>query len=130
MLHRWLYQASAGRIGGRLAGWPVLLLTTTGRRSGRRTTIALNYLQDGDRLVVTASNAGEPAHPSWYLNLRAHPRASVQVGGIQRTVVAADASPEERESLWRAIVAFDRSYAEYQARTSRLIPVVLLRPQA
>ena len=128
-LHRWLYLATGGRIGSRLGGWPVLLLTTQGRRSGRPITIAISYLADGARFVVAASNAGEDTYPAWYLNLKAHPQAEVQVGSMRRRVVASDASGEERSDLWRRIAGFDPAYAEYQRRTYRQIPVVLLTPQ-
>ena len=129
-LHRWLYRATKGRIGGHLGGWPVLLLTTTGRRSGRPITTALSYLRRGDKFIVAASNAGEPAQPSWYLNLKAQPLAQIQVGAAAYGVVANDAGPTERDALWQEIVVFDPSYAEYQARTTRRIPVVFLSPRA
>jgi hypothetical protein len=109
-LHRWLYRLSAGRLGALLLGWPVILLTTTGRKSGRPRTVALHALLDGDRYIVAASNAGEPRHPEWYLNLRADRLATVQHG------------------LWTQITSRDRSYAEYQSRTDREIPVVILEP--
>jgi deazaflavin-dependent oxidoreductase (nitroreductase family) len=125
-LHRWLYRLTGGRIGGRLGAWPILLLTTTGRRSGRPVTIAISYLDNGGRWVLAASNAGEPTHPSWYLNLRARPEAWIQVGAVRHEVVAGDAASPERETLWERIVSRDAAYAEYQERTSRQIPVVLL----
>ncbi len=103
-IHRPLYRASAGRIGGRLAGWPVLLLTTAGRVSGRPITIVLNYLSDGDRIVVAASNAGQPRHPAWDLNPKADPPVLIQIGAKKRGQVAREASPEERDALWRRIV--------------------------
>src|SRR5262245_52150920 len=85
-LHRALYRWSGGRIGGRIGKLPVLLLTTTGRRSGAPRTVALAYLADGGRFVVIGSNAGEDRDPSWWVNLRANPRATVQVRATTQSI--------------------------------------------
>src|SRR5262245_36143213 len=98
-LHRRVYQATGGRLGGRMMGMPVLLLTTTGRRSGERRTNALMYLPEGETCVVIGSNAGEPQHPAWWLNLQADPRATVQRGRQEIAVVAREARGEERARL-------------------------------
>ncbi|RMD85186.1 MAG: nitroreductase family deazaflavin-dependent oxidoreductase [Candidatus Dadabacteria bacterium] len=127
-LHRWVYRATRGKVGGRLIGLPVLLLTTKGRKSGQPRTVALTYLEDAGRYVVIASYLGEPRHPSWYLNLRANPEATVQVGSHTVRVRARDAEGEERERLWRRAVEAMPDYQTYQQRTSRRIPVVLLEP--
>jgi deazaflavin-dependent oxidoreductase (nitroreductase family) len=108
----------------------VILLTTTGRKSQRPRTVALHALVHGDHYVVAASNAGEPRHPEWYLNLRADRLATVQHGPVRIPVRARTAEGEERSLLWNQITARDRSYAEYQARTDREIPVVVLEPSA
>jgi deazaflavin-dependent oxidoreductase (nitroreductase family) len=125
-VHPRLYRWSGGRIGGAIGGMPVLLLTTTGRKSGEPRTTALTYLPRGDDFVVIASVLGEPRHPAWWLNLAAKPDASVQVGGARHPVRAREAEGEEREALWRAVVAKMPDYDEYKARTSRRIPVVVL----
>lgn len=125
-VHPMLYRWSGGRLGGALQGMPVLLLTTSGRKSGQPRTTALTYLPRGDDFVVIASVLGEPRHPAWWLNLVANPDASVQVGGARHAVRARAAEAEERDALWRAVVAKNPDYDEYRARTSRRIPVVVL----
>jgi deazaflavin-dependent oxidoreductase (nitroreductase family) len=127
-IHRWLYRLSGGRLGGRIINLPVLLLTTTGRRSGRARTRALTYVPQGDSAVVIASFLGEPRHPDWWLNLRADPRATIQRGGTVTPVRAREAEGDERERLWREVVARAPDYGEYQRRTTRRIPVVVLEP--
>jgi deazaflavin-dependent oxidoreductase (nitroreductase family) len=128
-IHAAVYRASRGRLLGSIGkGMPVLLLTTTGRKSGRRRTTPLLYLEDGGRYAVVASVGGAPQHPAWYLNLRADPRATVEIGGRTRAVRAETAGPEERARLWRAATAMYPGYDTYQARTSREIPIVTLTP--
>jgi deazaflavin-dependent oxidoreductase (nitroreductase family) len=128
-IHPALYRWTGGRIGGSMMNLPVLLLTTKGRRSGEPRTRALMYLPKGDGFVVIASYLGEPRHPDWWLNLRADPRASIQVGGQRLDVAAREADGEERTRLWQEIVARQADYAEYQRRTDRRIPVVVLAPR-
>lgn len=127
-LHRWLYWVSGGRIGGTMMGMPVLLLTTTGRRSAAPRTSPLMYFPEGDACVVIASNAGEPKHPAWWLNLRQSPRATVQRGGEITPVVAREAQGDERARLWARLVGMEPSYETYRQRTTRQIPVVVLEP--
>jgi len=127
-MHRWTYRASGGRLGGRLLGMPVLLLTTKGRRTGRPHTTALLYFPEGRNVVVIASSGGSAAHPAWWWNLRAHPEARIQIGRGVRRVRAREAEGPERERLWARVVRAYRGYAAYQARTSRRIPVVVLEP--
>ena len=127
-LHRWLYRASGGRIGGRMMGMPVLLLTTTGRRSGGARTSPLMYFPESDACVVIASNAGEPRHPAWWLNLRENPRATVQCGAEIIPVVAREAQDDERARLWAKLIAMEPNYETYRQRTTRQIPVVVLEP--
>ena len=127
-LHRLLYRVSGGRIGGRMMGMPVLLLTTTGRRSGAPRTSPLMYLQEGTASVVIASNAGEPRHPAWWLNLRENPRATVQRGAGITPVVAREVQGDERARLWAKLIAMEPSYETYRQRTTRQIPVVVLEP--
>jgi deazaflavin-dependent oxidoreductase (nitroreductase family) len=124
-----LYRASGGRLGGRIrSGAPVLLLTTTGRKSGKRRTTPLLYLEDAGNYVVIASVGGAPRHPAWYLNLLANPMATIEVGRRKLAVTARTATPEERARLWRLAVQMYPGYDDYQARTSREIPVVILAP--
>lgn len=126
--HVLLYRASRGRVLGRLAGMPVVLLTTTGRRSGRPRTVALTTVPHGDALLLVGSFGGSDEAPAWLLNLRAHPRATVRRGGARWEATARVASAEERERLWPVVVATHDGYARYQARTARRIPVVRLTP--
>lgn len=119
---------TGGLIGRRLVDNDMLLLTTTGRRSGEPHTVPLLYLRDGERLVVIASYGGRPRHPTWYQNLVAHPEVEVQVGSARRPVRARIASDEEREIWWPRVVAAYSDYAVYQSRTDRVIPLVFLEP--
>ena len=109
---------------------PVLLLTTTGRKSGKQRTLPLLYLEDGGRYVVIASVGGAPKHPAWYLNLLANPTATIEVGRRKLAVSATTASAEERARLWPLAVQMYSGYDDYQAKTSREIPVVILAPAA
>lgn len=103
-----------------------LLLTTTGRKSGEKRRTALIYQPDGDAYVVVASNGGSPGHPSWYLNLQADPTAEVRVGSDVFTARARTAGPDERDRLWKLMNEVWPDYAEYQTKTGREIPVVIL----
>jgi F420H(2)-dependent quinone reductase len=125
--HRWLYRATGGKIGRSVSGLPVLLLTTTGRRTGRPRTWPLGYLEDGDDLVIIASAGGVSAHPAWYLNLRDHPEVTVRIGDQVRQMRAETAQGEERARLWAKAVARYAGFAQYQKTTRREIPVVVLR---
>ena len=122
----WLYRRSGGRIGGRMAGSPVLLLTTTGRRSGRSWTVPLLYQTDGDGWVIIASNGGSARHPTWWLNLRARPDARVQMGRETFPVTAVEVAGDDREVLWRRMADMYRGYDRYAQKTTREIPVVAL----
>lgn len=124
--HLALYRATGGRIGGTLGSLRVLLLTTTGRRSGQPRTVPLVYFEDGDRLVVIGSKGGDPRDPLWWENLKATPLAQVQIGSELRTVRARLASGDERARLWPRIKQENAFYAGYERKTSREIPVVLL----
>jgi deazaflavin-dependent oxidoreductase (nitroreductase family) len=123
----WVYRRSGGRIGGRMFGAPLLLLTTTGRKSGRAWTVPLMYQIDGDRWVIIASNGGSPRHPSWWLNLRSRPDASVQIGRETYLVTAAETTGEERERLWRRMADMYKGYDGYAKKTTREIPVIVLQ---
>lgn len=125
-LHRRLYRASGGKLGKTFFGSPILLLTTTGRRTGRTRTWPLTYLTEGDRLIVIASNGGQPNHPAWYLNLRENPQVSVQLGDLTHAMTAQTTQGDERARLWSRVVEEYPAYAEYQRKTDRQIPVVVL----
>ena len=125
-IHRGLYRLSGGRIGRRINGFEVLLLTTTGRKTGERRRVALQSLEHGDGWAVIGSYAGEDRHPAWWLNLTAEPMADVQIGQLHARVRAREADGDEREALWRQFVEVDDSYAEYEQRTTRRLPVVVL----
>jgi deazaflavin-dependent oxidoreductase (nitroreductase family) len=126
-LHRLLYRLSGGRVGGRLWNLPVVLLTTTGRKTGKPRTVPLCSLRDGDDVVVIASYGGLDQPPAWWLNLEANPQAEVQDGRTLRRVVARTASPDERARLWAEVTARAPGYLEYERRTTREIPVVILQ---
>ncbi len=127
--HAFWYTVTGGIVGARVSGAPVLLLTTTGRKSGRSRTTPLNFLQDGDNKVIAASNGGHPQHPGWYFNLRANPDVEVQIGRERKRVRAEVADDAERARLWPLVVQMYQGYDEYQKETSRKIPVVILKPQ-
>ena len=126
--HLAVYRLSRGRFLSRVVGMPVLLLTTTGRRSGKARTTPLTFFRDGTNLVVIASNGGADRPPDWALNLEQNPRALVEIGTDELTVQARTASAEERERLWVGITATYSGYARYQQKTARQIPVLILMP--
>lgn len=126
--HAMAYRASGGRIGPRLAGIDVLLLTTTGNRTGKPRTVPLLHLRDGTDHIVVASYGGRPHHPDWYTNLTANPSAELQVEGNRFAVTASTLPPRERYVWWRRAVAEWPDFAAYQRRTARQIPLVRLSP--
>jgi len=129
IINRFLFQISNGRIGGRFGKVDILLLTTKGRKSGEDRTVPLQYFRAGDDLVLVPSNAGDDRDPAWWLNLRADPNGTVQIGGQKTKVEARKATPEEKTRIWPDVTAIYPGYDEYQTRTTREIPLVLLRPQ-
>ena len=129
-LNTWAYRATGGRVGGKFrSGAPVMLLTTIGRKSGRRLTIPLLYLRDEGRIVTVASKGGMDHHPLWYRNLVANPAVDVQIGTETSAMQAHTASDAEKSALWPKLVAMYPDYATYQTRTARNIPVVVLTPR-
>jgi deazaflavin-dependent oxidoreductase (nitroreductase family) len=127
--HQAVFQVSKGRLANRGYGMPVLQLTTTGRKSGKpRTTMLTSPVQDGDRVVIVASYGGDDRHPTWFLNLRDDPKVEVTMDGKTRSLRARVASPEEKAALWPRVVAAHRGYEQYQKRTDRDIPLVILEP--
>src|SRR5262245_54689821 len=129
-IHRMLLRVSGGRIGWEVADMPVLELITTGRRTGApRTVMLTSPLQEGDAYVVVASRGGDDHHPAWFLNLRDDPQVTVTVqGGPRTSMLARVATPDERTRMWPQIIARYGNYANYQKRTQREIPLVLLTP--
>ena len=129
-VHQWLYEQTDGRVGASIGGRPMLLLRTVGRRTGKPRTSALLYVPDGDRYAVIASKGGDPKHPGWFHNLMAAPDVEIQVGRKRIPVHARVAEGEERSRLWaRADEINQGGYSQYQSRTSREIPVVVLEPR-
>jgi len=126
-VHRAIYVVSRGHLaGGTMVGLQIVMLTTTGRKSGRRRTIPLNALADGDRWVIVASNGGQPTHPQWYLNLLANPAVGLEVRRQKFTAAARKATPAEKATLWPRIIARVKNYEGYQSKTVRDIPLVVL----
>ena len=121
------YRANGGTVTGPFAGRPLLLLTTTGARSGEQRTTPLVYTTDGERLVIIASKGGAPNNPAWYHNLTANPEATVELGTERFQVRAEVAQGDERDRLFEAQAAQMPNFAEYQRKTSRRIPVVTLQ---
>ena len=127
--HSSIYRATGGRVGGRMLGSPVLLLVTRGRKTGRSRTTPLLYLEDGGRYAIVASNGGAGKTPLWWLNLRANPHATAEIGARKVRVRASEVEGEEKRRLWRGLVAMYPSYEDYRRRTDREIPVILLEPE-
>jgi deazaflavin-dependent oxidoreductase (nitroreductase family) len=121
-----MYRTTGGKLGGSMQGAPLLLLTTRGRKTGKKRVTPLIYLEDGPRLAVVASKGGWPSDPLWYRNLQAEPAVDVQVGRDVKSMTARTASTEEREKLWPRLVAIYKAYDAYQSWSDRLIPVVIL----
>jgi len=122
------YVESDGRKGHRWHGVDTLLLTTTGRKTGRLRRTALIYGRDGDRYLVVGSNGGAARHPAWYLNLVAHPQVELQVGAERTAAAARTADADEKPPLWRLMAELWPEYDNYQKRTEREIPLVILEP--
>lgn len=129
-LHHAVLRVTGGRLAGRAGGMPVVLLSTTGRRSGtRRTTVLTSPLQEEDRVVLVASYGGDDRHPAWFLNLREHPEVELTMEGRSRSMRARVASDAEKAVLWPRVVAHYGGYERYQERTGRDIPLVILEPR-
>ncbi len=123
------FRANEGRVGGNFAGLPLLLLHHTGARSGKSRINPLAYHRDGDRCVIFASKAGAPSNPDWYYNLKAHPEVEIEVGTDTVEVLAEEATGEERDRLFRGQAERVPAFAEYEQKTDRVIPVIVLSPR-
>jgi deazaflavin-dependent oxidoreductase (nitroreductase family) len=128
-IHETVFRASKGKLLGSGSGMPVLMLTTTGRKSGKaRTTMLTTPLQDGDAIMLVASKGGDDRHPAWFLNLRDNPTVEVTMNGHTTSMTARVADTDEKARLWPRIVADHANYESYQRKTERDIPVVVLEP--
>lgn len=126
-IHRTIFDVTKGRLLGRAMGMPVVKLTTVGRKSGlRRDTMLTSPVHDDTQVVIVASKGGAPGHPAWYVNLRDHPQVMITMQGVSRRMVARTASAAERAELWPAIVTAYKGYGDYQEKTDREIPVIIL----
>jgi deazaflavin-dependent oxidoreductase (nitroreductase family) len=130
-LNTLIYKLSGGRLMNKTPGGDlkILLLTTTGRKSGKPRTHPVMYYQDAEDFVITASNSGADKPPLWYLNLRANPQASIQVGNLTQPVVACVASGEERTRLWNAMAERQPVFNAFESFTQRALPVIVLHPR-
>ncbi|MEV5592643.1 nitroreductase/quinone reductase family protein [Streptomyces sp. NPDC052496] len=120
------FRANGGKVGGPFEGSELLLLTTTGAASGKPHTVPLGCVRDGELLLVVGSNLGAPDHPDWYRNLLAHPQVRVEIGTAAYEAIAVPAEGERRDRLFARAVSVAPGYGDYQARTSRTLPVVVL----
>jgi deazaflavin-dependent oxidoreductase (nitroreductase family) len=127
-IHRSMLKISGGRLGWRAGGMPVVELTTTGRKSGEpRTVMLTSPVQEGGAIVIVASRGGDPQHPAWFLNLRDHPDVEVVFAGKPKESMRARvATPDERATLWPQVTAKYKGYGNYQTKTDREIPLVML----
>jgi len=127
-IYVFLYRLSGGKFGSQVQGLPVLLLTTIGRRTGKKRITPLGYLEYDGSYVITGTNAGFDTHPGWFHNLKSHPQVTLQLGDKQLTAIAKLADPTLRGQLWAKFVERAPGYRAYETRTTREIPIVLLRP--
>jgi F420H(2)-dependent quinone reductase len=127
-IHIFVYRLTGGKFGGKVQGLSVLLLTTSGRKTGKKRTTPLGYFKDDGGYVITGSNAGFDTHPAWFHNLRSDPRATIEVNDQRFEVRAEIAGAEKRDKLWARLIALAPGYADYAKKTSREIPLVILRP--
>ena len=126
--HTELYRRTGGRLGANVGGLTMGLLVTTGRKSGQPRTTPLNIMADGDRWLLVASYGGDDRDPQWFKNLQANPEATIELGGKTIPVRATVATADEKKALWPKVVAAYKGYANYQTKTSRDIPVIILSP--
>lgn len=122
------FRANGGRVGGPFEGMPLLLVHHVGARSGQLRVNPVAYNRDGERYVIFASKAGAPTNPGWYHNLMANPQTQIEVGGEIVSVTASEATGDERDRLFEAQAERSPQFREYQERTQRMIPVIVLTP--
>ncbi len=127
-LYVFLYHLTNGAIGGQMSGLPVLLLTTTGRKTGKQRTIPLGYFEQDGSYVIIASNGGADRNPAWFYNVTSNPQVTIQMRNRQMAVHAQEADPEKRTQLWAHLLTLAPAYGQYAQHTKRVIPMILLRP--
>ncbi len=125
--HQLIYRLSGGRLGTRMGWIDVVLVETTGRKSGKLRTVPIACYPYKDSVAVSASNSGQETHPAWYLNMQANPRVKLQLGTEHFDATAEDVPAEEREALWEKVIKINRHQGEYLAKTNREIPLVWFR---
>ena len=124
----YLYRLTGGRFGGQVQGLQVLLLTTVGRKTGKKRTTPLGYFVEDENYVIVASNAGFDTHPAWFHNLRTNPRVIIEVKEQQMEAQAEVAEPKKRITLWERLISLAPGYANYTRKTRREIPIIVLHP--
>jgi deazaflavin-dependent oxidoreductase (nitroreductase family) len=127
-IYVFLYRLTSGAIGGKMSGLKVLLLTTTGRKTGQRRTTPLGYFEQEGNFIIIASNGGADTNPAWFHNLKSDPQVAIQIGDKQMAAQAEQAVPEKRKQLWAELVKIAPAYEQYTQRTKREIPMIILRP--
>jgi deazaflavin-dependent oxidoreductase (nitroreductase family) len=120
------FRANSGVVGGPFTGRPLLLLTTTGAKSGRQIVTPLMYVEDGDRYVIVASKGGAPTNPAWYYNIRANPTVELEIGDEKFAARATVAEEPERTRLYNIFAQNWQFFADYQTKTERVIPAIVL----
>jgi deazaflavin-dependent oxidoreductase (nitroreductase family) len=129
-VNTWIYRLSGGRLGAKwMYGAPVMLMTTTGRKSRQPRTVPLLYLRDGQRVIIVGSQGGMSKDPAWVGNIAADPDVEVEIGAVRQRMRARRGTPEEKAHYWPALCRMYPDYADYQARTTRDIPVLILEPR-
>jgi deazaflavin-dependent oxidoreductase (nitroreductase family) len=123
-----LYRLTNGKIGGTVVGLKVLLLSTTGRKTGKQRTKPLCYFEEGPDYVIIASNGGADKHPEWFLNLKSDPNVKVRIEETEFSARAEVSDPKTRQRLWQKLISLSPYYIKYEKRTKRQIPMILLHP--
>ena len=124
------FRANDGKVGGYFAGAPMILIHHVGAKSGTERVSPLVYLPDGDDMVIAATKGGAPTNPDWYHNVLANPHVRAEIGTETYDLVAHEATGEERDRIWKEQKRFNPGFAEYEDKTSRQIPVIVLEPEA
>ena len=128
IVHSGVYHATGGKLLGRMGQSPILLLNTIGRKSGKKRATPLLYVVDGEDLVIIASKGGTPSNPAWYLNRKADPDATVEIRDRKVRVRAEEVDGQEKERLWQQMAEMYPTYDDYQKKTKREIPLLVLHP--
>ena len=129
LVHSRVYRATGGKLLGRMGKSPILILNTVGRKSGKKRATPLLYAVDGEDFVIIASKGGAPSHPAWYLNLKANPDVTVEVADREVRVGAEEVDGVQKERLWKRMAEMYPTYDDYQNKTKRKIPLLVLHPR-